>query len=89
MYELLLVLQKNPNLKIQIQGHLCCMPVDRTDLSTQRAKAIHNFLVKQDIFKDRLSYKGFGSSQPIYALPEKNEQERAANRRVEILIVEN
>ena len=87
MYELLLVLQKNPSLKIEIQGHLCCMPVDRTDLSTQRAKALYNFLLNQNISKDRLSYKGFGSSQPIYALPEKDEQERAANRRVEILIV--
>ena len=87
MYELLLVLQKNPSLKIEIQGHLCCMPVDRTDLSTQRAKALYNFLLNQNISKDRLSYKGFGSSQPIYAIPEKDEQERAANRRVEILIV--
>ena len=87
MYELLLVLQKNPSLKIDIQGHLCCMLVDRTDLSTQRAKALYNFLLNQNISKDRLSYKGFGSSQPIYALPEKDEQERAANRRVEILIV--
>ena len=87
MYELLLVLQKNPDLKIEIHGHLCCMPVDRTDLSTQRAKAIYNFLVHNEIQKERLSYKGFGSSQPIYALPEKDENERAANRRVEILIV--
>ncbi|MCF6130490.1 OmpA family protein [Flavobacterium sp. AS60] len=89
MYELLLVLQKNPNLKIEIHGHLCCMPVDRADLSTQRAKAIYNFLVHNEIQKERLAYKGFGSSQPIYPLPEKNEEERAANRRVEILIVEN
>lgn len=87
LYELLFVLQKNPSLKIEIQGHLCCMPVDRNDLSTQRAKALYNFLLNQNISKDRLSYKGFGSSQPIYALPEKDEQERAANRRVEILIV--
>lgn len=89
LYELLLVLQKNPNLKIEIQGHLCCMPVDRSDLSTQRAKAIYNFLVHNEIPKERLSYKGFGSSMPIYSLPEKDENERAANRRVEILIVEN
>ena len=87
LYELLLVLQKNPSLKIEIQGHICCIPVDRTDLSTQRAKALYNFLLNQNISKDRLSYKGFGSSQPIYAIPEKDEQERAANRRVEILIV--
>ena len=89
LYELLLVLQTNPTLKIQIQGHLCCMPIDRTDLSTQRAKAIVNFLVANDISRGRLSYKGFGSTAPIYPLPEKDEKERAANRRVEILIVEN
>ena len=39
--------------------------------------------------KSRLSYQGFGSTQPIFPLPEKNEAERAANRRVEILITEN
>ncbi|MDI9258216.1 OmpA family protein [Flavobacterium sedimenticola] len=89
MYELLLVLQNNPQLKIEIHGHLCCMPTDRLDLSTQRAKAIYNFLVANQIYPARLSYKGFGSTQPIYPLPEKNEAERAANRRVEILIVAN
>lgn len=89
LYELLLVLRSNPTLKIEIQGHLCCMPVDRTDLSTQRAKAIYNFLVANDVYRARLSYKGFGSTDPIYPLPEKDEKERAANRRVEILIVDN
>lgn len=89
LFELLLVLQKNPSLKIEIHGHLCCMPIDRTDLSTQRAKAIYNFLVFHEISKSRLSYKGFGSTVPIYSIPEKDEKERAANRRVEILIVEN
>lgn len=89
LYELLLVLKRNPNLKIEIQGHLCCMPKDRTDLSTQRAKAIYNFLVTNNIEKSRLSYKGFGSSQPVFPLPEKDEAERAANRRVEIAIVSN
>ena len=86
MYELLVVMQKNPNLKIEIQGHLCCMPIDRLDLSTQRAKAINNFLVANGINEKRLTFKGFGSSQPIYALPEKDETQRAANRRVEIMI---
>lgn len=89
MFELLVVLQENPSLKIEIHGHLCCQPVDRLDLSTQRAKAIYNFLIANDIYKGRLSYKGFGSSEPIYPLPEKTEAERAANRRVEILVVEN
>ncbi|WP_298222986.1 OmpA family protein [Flavobacterium sp.] len=87
MYELLVVLQKNPKLVIEIQGHLCCMPNDRLDLSTQRAKAINNFLVANGINEKRLTYKGFGSTQPIYPIPEKDEAQRAANRRVEILIV--
>lgn len=87
MYELLLVLQKNPELKIEIQGHLCCMPNDRLDLSTQRAKAVNNFLVANGIDERRLTYKGFGSTKPIFPLPEKDETQRAANRRVEIMIV--
>jgi outer membrane protein OmpA-like peptidoglycan-associated protein len=89
MFELLLVMQNNPDLKIEIHGHLCCQPVDRLNLSTQRAKAIYNFLIANEIYKGRLSYKGFGSTQPIYPLPEKDETQRAANRRVEIMIVAN
>ena len=89
MYELLTALQKNPKLKIEIQGHLCCMPVDRLDLSTQRAKAINNFLIANGINENRLTYKGFGSTQPQFPLPEKDETQRAANRRVEIQIVSN
>jgi outer membrane protein OmpA-like peptidoglycan-associated protein len=89
MYELLTVLKSNPSMKVEIQGHLCCMPVDRLDLSTQRAKAINNFLVANGIDGERLTYKGFGSTQPIFAIPEKDEPQRAANRRVEILIVAN
>lgn len=89
LYELLLVLQRNPNLKIDIQGHLCCSPKDHTDLSTKRAKAIYQFLVMNEIDKSRLSYKGLGTTAPLYPIPEKSETERAANRRVEIEILGN
>ena len=89
LYELLLVMQKNPKLKIEIQGHLCCMTKDRADLSTQRAKAITSFLRQKGIDSARITYKGLGVSEPIFAIPEKNEGERGANRRVEILILEN
>ena len=89
LYELLLVMQNNPKLKIELQGHLCCMTKDRVDLSTQRAKAISNFLRQNGIESSRVAYKGFGVSQPLFPIPEKDEAERAANRRVEILILEN
>lgn len=89
LYELLLVMQNNPTLKIEIQGHICCNPSNKGKLSEDRAKAIKNFLVGQGIDNKRVTFKGFGSTQPIYPLPEKNEEERAVNRRVEILILEN
>lgn len=89
LYELLLVMQQIPSLVIDIQGHVCCVKNDRQDLSTQRAKAIYKFLEMKGIPKSRMSYQGFGSTKPLHALPEKNEEERAANRRVEIEVMAN
>jgi outer membrane protein OmpA-like peptidoglycan-associated protein len=89
MYELLETMMLHPKLKIKLQGHVCCMKADRQDLSTQRAKAIMMFLNQNGIAKNRLSFQGFGVSQPIYPIPEKSPEQAAANRRVEVLIVEN
>lgn len=85
--DLLCILQDNPTLKIEIQGHICCQQDDKNDLSTMRAKAIYNFLVSRKISRSRLSYKGFGVSNPIHPIPEKNEIEQYENRRVEIMIL--
>ncbi len=87
LYELFIVLEQNPKLEVEIQGHLCCMDKDRQDLSTKRAKAVAGFLTIHGIDKNRISYKGFGVSDPLFKIPETNESERAANRRVEILVV--
>ncbi len=89
--ELLKVMQNQPDLVIEVQGHVCCNP-DINDkisikLSHQRAKVIRQFLVDNGIHKNRMSYKGYGSSQPAYKIPEKTYLEAIANRRVEILIV--
>jgi outer membrane protein OmpA-like peptidoglycan-associated protein len=89
LYELLVVMEQNRRLKISIQGHLCCMKADKQDLSTQRAKAVYKFLEFNQIDKSRMSYQGFGSTIPLYPIPEKTEEERAANRRVEIEIIDN
>lgn len=91
LYDLAFIMQNNPKLVIQVQGHVCCNQ-DVTDsrsvmLSRERAKAIKLFLVSRGIPANRVSFQGFGSSMPIYAIPEQNEEERIANRRVEILIV--
>lgn len=89
MFELLTVMQSCPDLKIQIQGHICCVSKDFKDLSTQRAKAISKFLEFNGIAKSRMTFVGFGSSKPLFAIPEKTEAEREANRRVEIEIIAN
>ncbi|KOS04688.1 hypothetical protein AM493_00490 [Flavobacterium akiainvivens] len=87
--ELLRIMKANPGLEIQIQGHICCQDVDVTRVSEKRAFMVYNFLLQNGISKSRLSYKGLGSSQPIYPLPEQSEGERVANRRVEIEIISN
>ncbi|HEY0091385.1 MAG TPA: OmpA family protein [Flavobacterium sp.] len=90
LYELLCVMEENPKLRIEIQGHICCQPItDINDVSTARARAIFNFLVRNKINRKRLSFRGFGVTQPIHPIPEKNEEEADENRRVEILILDN
>ncbi|MFN3754787.1 OmpA family protein [Flavobacterium sp.] len=90
LYDVLCALEENPKLKIEIQGHICCQTkVDVGDVSTARAKAIYNYLLRNKIDRKRMSYKGFGVSRPIHKIPERNENEANENRRVEILILEN
>lgn len=84
---LLKVLHDNPNLKFDIIGHICCnRDIDNLTLSSRRAKFVFDFLLKRGISVLRLGYRGFGSSRPIFKIPEKSYAEEFANRRVEILI---
>jgi len=86
--QLLLIMELNPCLEIKIIGHMCCNP-DPNDnkLSYRRADKIYNYLKSNGVQQKRLSYRGMGSTEAIYALPERNEEERVANRRVEIEIL--
>jgi outer membrane protein OmpA-like peptidoglycan-associated protein len=86
--ELLDIMMNNPKLVIEIHGHICCNPnPNDTKLSYRRALVILKYLTKYGVNIDRLAFRGYGSNNPIYKVPEKNLKERAANRRVEILIV--
>ena len=56
------------------------------NLSENRAKLIYDFLVREGIDGNRLQYKGYGSSRPkIY--PETTDEDKQANRRVEIKVL--
>jgi outer membrane protein OmpA-like peptidoglycan-associated protein len=90
LYDLLCVMEEHPNLKIEIQGHICCQPSNKMDhISTARARAIYSYLIQNKIQRNRLSYKGYGVTNPIYPIPEKSAFEEDENRRVEIKIIEN
>lgn len=91
--ELLAIMNKYPKLKIDIQGHICCQSLREADkivdIAKVRALAVYVFLINNGIKEDRLSYQSFKSTKPIYPIPEKSEEQRIANRRVEIMILEN
>lgn len=91
---LLRVLKANPNLRIRIEGHICCetkhpdgldLDTKERKLSYNRAKYIYDYLLKQDIDSNRLNFEGKGFTEPIF-FPEKSNAERSANRRVEIIV---
>jgi outer membrane protein OmpA-like peptidoglycan-associated protein len=95
LQKLLKTLSDNPNIKIEIQGHVCCTndsdgldyDTRKKNLSEARAKAIYDYLITKGISADRLSYKGFGHARPKELIEDSPEKEQA-NRRVEIMILE-
>lgn len=89
------LLKANPGLKINIEGHVCCVhpTVDALDmdtgehaLSVNRAKYIYYYLIKKGIDKERLSYEGFGKSRPLRET-EFTWEDQDMNKRVEIRIL--
>lgn len=90
MYEitkLVQFLKENADVRIEISGHTDNTGVDQANLtlSTNRAKSVYDWLIKQGIAADRLVYKGYGKSQPLE--PNTTEAGKAKNRRTEIKII--
>jgi len=76
------VLNINPGLTVQIQGHTDSYGSDdyNQNLSERRAKAVKNELVRRGIDGSRMTTAGFGESMP--AETNETEEGRAYNRRV-------
>ena len=55
-------------------------------LSDRRAAAVASYLATHGVSRARIGSKGLGESVPLY-LPEQNETQKAANRRIEIRLV--
>lgn len=81
------LLQTNPKMNIQINGHTDNIggDADNLALSEKRAKAVYDYLIQKGISSSRLKYKGYGESQPIItnATPEG----RQMNRRTEFIVL--
>jgi len=81
-------LQRRPDVTIQIEGHTDNVGgiAALEELSHKRAEAIAEFLVKAGADPKQIKTKGYGGSRPI--TKNRNEKERAQNRRVEIRVLE-
>ncbi len=95
LHDLFGIMKEHPDLRLEIQGHVCCMPgymdgydieTKVYDLSMQRAKFVYGYLASLGIDTGRMSYRGFGASRKIFP-EETDEAEKLRNRRVEIKIL--
>ncbi len=84
---LLKLMNDAPTLKLEISGHTDNTGSDAINkkLSEARAKAVVDYLVAHGISADRLTYKGYGSSQPVAS--NKTKEGRQQNRRTEFKVI--
>lgn len=84
--EALIFLTSNPNITIEVGGHTNSIPPHKycNELSDQRAKAVAEYLISKGIDEGRISYKGYGKTQP--ATNNNSTEGRAANQRVQLKI---
>jgi len=85
--ELIKFMHDNKFVKGEISGHTDDLNSDdyNMTLSLNRAKSIYDFLLSKGIEPTRLTYKGYGESQP--AVPNVSDENRAQNRRIEFKIL--
>lgn len=84
--EILNYMGKNPDINLDIAGHTDDVGGDdyNMTLSLNRAKSVYEWLIKNGIPKERLTYHGYGKTRPLYQTDD--EKLKALNRRVEIKI---
>lgn len=82
------VLNENPDMKLNIGAHTDSKGSDKYNLalSQKRAKSTVDYLISKGIAKERLTYKGYGESQPLNNCTSCSAEEDQANRRVEFKI---
>lgn len=86
---LLVFMQEHPTAVIEVRGHTNNLMWPNADfanqLSTERAKAVADWLIAKGIPAAQIQYKGYGWTMPI--LPNINAEGRKKNQRVEVKIL--
>ncbi len=80
--------------KVRIEGHTDNSPLtkpgyprDNWELSTQRAVNVLRYLVQEGVEPKRMSAAGYGEYRPLPGNSNNTPEERALNRRVEIILL--
>jgi len=84
------ILKRYPERDILVGGHTALAGTNegRMKLSTERAKAVADYLLSKNVrTSDRIVIRGYGSQKPV--ADNTTEEGRRKNRRVEITILEN
>lgn len=83
------ILKKYQDTDILIEGHTDSTGDEdyNKDLSLRRAKSVDVYLISKGVDSARLTYKGYGETQPIAT--NDTEEGRAQNRRVDVAITAN
>jgi outer membrane protein OmpA-like peptidoglycan-associated protein len=86
--KLVVVLQKNPNLSVLVEGHTDNTGNDKGNvaLSQKRAEAVKQVLVAKGIKPDRINTKGYGKQYPV--APNDSPSGRQQNRRAEVVVLD-
>lgn len=87
--ELANMLNGNPDMIIQLEGHTDFRgnPRQNMKLSQRRVDAVKDYLIDKGISKKRIRTKAFGGTQPLSRGADA--AARSSNRRVEVRILEN
>jgi outer membrane protein OmpA-like peptidoglycan-associated protein/tetratricopeptide (TPR) repeat protein len=90
--ELATILERNPEIRIQLGSHTDCRGQDRynAELSQKRAQSAVDFLIQEGIDPNRLAARGYGESEPAVdcICSRCTEEEHQANRRTTFKILE-
>lgn len=85
--DLAALLRSNPMMQIEIGGHTNLLPKDDfcDRLSEERAKAVFEYLLTQNVAKTQVSYKGYGKRKP--KIQGTSDEANRENQRVEITVL--